>query len=223
MALIKLGSIATDIRGSIAGVTYARNRSGTYVRGRSTPINPATPRQTVARNYVSACQAYYAETLDADQRLIWRTLAEASTFTNRIGSSIKLTAQNLFIRINALRLQCSLAILEDAPTPPAGAAAPTWTVVCTTAAGLTFATPVPAMIADDVCFFSASRPLYDGINFFKGPYLYADGINGVQVSPKVIIPAADLAIGNRIFYKFRFGSADGRVSNEVTGVVDVAA
>jgi hypothetical protein len=223
MALIRMGSIATDISGSIAGVTYARNRSGAYARARVAPINPQSARQSAARNNVSACQAAYAETLIAAQRALWKTLAEMSSFTNKLGASIKLTAQNLFIRINALRLQCGLDILEDAPTPPAGASAPTLTIAATAAAGLTFEDTGDALGAEDCLLFSASRPLYDGINFCKGPYLYTKGVNGVQATPVVVIPPATLVIGNRIFYKWRFGSADGRVSNELTGVVDVVA
>ncbi|GAI58374.1 unnamed protein product, partial [marine sediment metagenome] len=39
MALVKYGGGITQMSGSIAGNTFARNRYGNYVRSRTKPIN----------------------------------------------------------------------------------------------------------------------------------------------------------------------------------------
>lgn len=45
MAKIKFGMMMTDARGKLGGQVFSKNRSGSYVRTKVTPVNPQTTTQ----------------------------------------------------------------------------------------------------------------------------------------------------------------------------------
>ena len=77
MAQIKLGGGVVGITGSIAGNTFARNRSGAYVRSRTMPVNRKTSLQQAVRTALSALTIMWYDTLNAVQRTAWGTYAAA--------------------------------------------------------------------------------------------------------------------------------------------------
>lgn len=116
MALIKLGPTVTDIRGSIAGTTFSRNRYGNYIRARTTPVNPNSERQQAVRNIMAyVVQAWYS-VLTAGQRAAWSVYADACNFTNKLGESITLTGYNIFVRSNIARLNDDYSLVATGPT-----------------------------------------------------------------------------------------------------------
>lgn len=100
MALIK-SSLLADIRGSIGGTTYSRNRGGSYARNRTVPINPQSISQTRARSDL----AFYSvgwNSLTDNQRAAWNAYAETVQAINVLGESITYTGQQMYIRSNTL-------------------------------------------------------------------------------------------------------------------------
>lgn len=223
MALIRLGSLVSEIRGSVAGTTFARNRSGAYARSRIAPLQPRTARQTAVRAAITSLQAYYGTTLDDAERNTWEELAAQATKTNRLGETIKLTPINLFIRANALKQLAGESVIESAPALPLAADAPTLTITGDTTDGLVIAAPDPVLVAGDVLQVLVSPALTNARNFWKGPWTTTLLAGSATVFPYTLIANTLLTIGERYRWQARFVSAAGRTSNIVTGTVDIAA
>ena len=70
MAIIKVGAPLAGIRGTLGGITYSENGSGTYAKQWSRPSNPGTPHQYKER----ASQAF-----DDNLVIIWSTQTGVTT------------------------------------------------------------------------------------------------------------------------------------------------
>ena len=116
MALIKFGALITDFSGKVGGTIFSKNRGGAYAKNRVVPNNPATPVQSVVRGRFGSLSSQ------------WRTLlqAERDSFTeatgnfpksNRIGDTIQLAGNALFVSLNSSLLAVGLPIITTAPAP----------------------------------------------------------------------------------------------------------
>lgn len=115
MALAIFGAGITQISGSIGGVVHARNRFGNYMRPRTKPINPNSPRQEAIRAILSYLAEYWHGDLSQAQRDAWGVYAAAVAMQNRIGQVIHLTGFNHFIRTNGAHMTWSGVVLPNAP------------------------------------------------------------------------------------------------------------
>jgi hypothetical protein len=158
MARIKFGAIVTDARGSINGVTYARNRGGAYARTKVSPSQPRTGPQVSVRQTVADLVATYKNLVEADL-ISWRDLALLLPRTNSLGDVYFMTGQNTFISCNqSLRTWLAFkgdpvpAIIETAPSAADQPSVPTSAV----ANGLSYEVDYPTS-GDFLAFFS-SKP-----------------------------------------------------------------
>lgn len=230
MATIKLGGNISDIRGSIGGTVYSRNRGGAYAKQRVKGTNPNTARQNVVRAIMSSMYTAWAA-LTATVRNNWAAYAAAVPFMNRLGDTINLTGYNMYTRTKAI----FDLIGETMP-----AAAPT--VLTLPAQDPTVAiTPDVSdnnisVAFDDSAAWAAetgghmvvyqSPPQNPTINSYDGPFTYAGKIDGAVVpvsSPAVVTSLYTMAAGQKVFCQFRIVRADGRVSNPFRCVGTAAA
>jgi hypothetical protein len=221
MALIQPGPMASDIRGSMGGAVFSRNRSGLYIRRRVVPINPKTTGQTEARNRISALQLTFRTGLNPSQQQMWADLAAGTTAKNKIGLAISLTAQNVYIKINSLRLRCGLTAMHVAPAPPAGCDAPDVTLAGDTTSGVTLTACSPAMVADACFYIQVGAAVNQTVKSYGGPWPTTWGVNGAFTPPHTLVPAAQCAIGQRYHWRFRVVDANGRISNYITRQTDI--
>ena len=221
MALIKLGGGIADIRGSIGGTVFSRNRYGAIARNRTIPVDPGTALQMTVRAYMGAVREAYFNILTDVQRSEWVTYANNVEMSNRLGESIKLTGYNMYCRTNIALLNAGMTRIDDAPTVFALAEMDGSTVSTVTAA----ANEISLAYDDtaDWCDESAgalllfeSAPQNPGINYFKGPWRYLGRIDGDDTvpptSPETITSNHSLTAGQKCFYQMRIVRADGRVS-----------
>ena len=114
--------VYSEIRGSISGTTYSRNRFGQYVRRRAVPAQPRTPFQMSVRSFFGSIASRWRDLSQADQAL-WRAFAERIVRTDRLGNPIRLTGLQAYVMMNALRRVLGLPVTNTAPsdvgTPPA--------------------------------------------------------------------------------------------------------
>lgn len=135
--------------GSLGNQTASRNRSGQYLRQRSLPVQPRTPKQVAARALLSSLAAQWRGLTDA-QRLAWKNFAMSFTVVNSLGQTINLTGTQCFVKVNCVNnlltratvlvppaLPAFIALTVTALTAAAGTAAMTLTGT-TPAAGTTF-------------------------------------------------------------------------------------
>ncbi|HUW33205.1 MAG TPA: hypothetical protein VM223_16475, partial [Planctomycetota bacterium] len=85
MAGIQLGSIVSDIRGSVGTETYSRGQGGLYVKARSGPTGEPTAKQIQSTDATTALSQAWSDTLTEAQRETWRTYAAQFPKANRWG------------------------------------------------------------------------------------------------------------------------------------------
>lgn len=115
MANILYGGGIADMRGSIGGIVYSRNRYGSYARNRTKPVNPNSERQQAVRNIMGFLVNAWARILTQANRNKWSVYAAAVSFVNSLGQTITLTGFNHFIRSNMARQNNGLSLVEDGP------------------------------------------------------------------------------------------------------------
>lgn len=98
-ALVQFGGGVSQIRGSIAGTTFSRNRAGAIARSRTKPINPGTISQSLVRASFGASSAAWGG-LDTTQTEAWDAYGTLLTRLNRIGESYTPKGRQLFIECN---------------------------------------------------------------------------------------------------------------------------
>lgn len=104
--------------GSIAAVTYSRNKGGYYARLRTTPVNPNSPRQQETRTILGTVSSGWSS-LTVPQREAWDNYGAANPIKNALGKDIYICGQNWYCRINSRLVDASLPELTS---PPAGGA-----------------------------------------------------------------------------------------------------
>lgn len=211
----------TQASGSIAGVTYSHNRGGMYRRARSIPTNPATLNQQTVRNAMSTLMTRWRATLDDTQRLLWKTYADNTPVTNVFGDSIILTGPQMYVRGNVPRIQAGLAIVDDGPVefglPDIGDLELTGIASTTNQFAVTFDNTAAWANQDDGALLAyVSAPQSPTKNFFKGPYQFAEKLDGsgttAPTSPFLVDSPWPYSAGQKGFIRLIAVTEDGRVS-----------
>lgn len=223
MAVIKLGPMISDIRGSIGGTTFARGPAGIYARGRVKPVDPSSPRQQAVRNAVAYCQAYWRSTLTQIQRDSWDHLGTVSGIQGSLGEKIRLTGAQAFIRTNAIVRLAGGTIVDAAPSVPYEIDMPVLVFLAEETAGVTLESITPALAVGDVLQIQTSAVYSPTRNFCKGPWPEIQWLDSVDEEPIALTTGTDYAIGDRFFMAARLVTALGRVTVINRYQIDVVA
>lgn len=116
MAKIKFGSVITDSRGHIGGITYAWTRFGNVARRLVTPLRRQTPATQESRSRFLTLSKRWWSTLTPTERDDWRALAAANPRPNLWGDEYPLTGHQLYIGINSLLDQAGYPAVDTAPS-----------------------------------------------------------------------------------------------------------
>lgn len=219
-------ALVTQVSGSIGGMVGSHNKGGMYFRARSIPTNPQTPAQVAARNALTSVVDAWTNLTEV-QRSAWAIYAQNVPVTNKLGDSIQLSGQQHYVRTNTARIRAGLVRVDGAPVifdlgdPGALTAG-----VATAAAAYTFDVLIggaPAWAADATAFLIGltSRHQNPSINFFKGPYQFANTVpgNAVPITNALLTAPFIGALDNKVFVECRVAQPDGRLS----GVIRLSA
>lgn len=177
------GSLLVDGRGKLGGHVYSKNRGGSYVRTKVTPVNPQTAAQNDVRtNFTSISQAWRA--LTAIQQAAWNAAVDNFKTTNVFGSLKTPSGAQLYMRLNRHLHTIGIASISTPPAPST-TTAPTSVSVTTSVAGNQFdvafaATPVPAGYKLVIRATNLQSP---GITFMKNRYRVIKVIDAAGASP----------------------------------------
>lgn len=223
MALVKLGGLISDIRGSVGGTVFSRNKSGAIARQRTTPINPKTILQTAIRAIIAlVSQAWRTGTTTA-QKAAWAVFAANVPAKNKLGETINLSGFNQYVKSNTAALNAGLPAIPAAPvvfTLPgedhlfAGSAD-----AGTGKLSITFDDTRDWVDEDDAAMLIyMGLPQDDSITFFDGPYRYAGAILGDSVAAPTTPDATidvpfEIADGQKVWIRGKILRADGRLSD----------
>lgn len=221
LAMLFKPLLGTALSGALGGIVASHNRGGAYFRANTVPTDPGTPQQIIIRTILTNLALAWQTELTVAQRQGWETYADNVPVTNRIGETIFLTGQQMYVRNNTAREQAGLARINK---PPVIFSLATLTAVTVGAVEITNVLTITFDNTDEWANFLGGALLVWGsrqqartINFFKGPYRFAGSILGDPVTPptspdpSIINPFA-MDAGNLVFLRFVAVQADGRIS-----------
>lgn len=228
--MIFKSQMVTQASGSVGGVTYAHNKGGLYQRARSIPTNPSTPQQQEIRTLVAQLSNLWLAALTQAQRSAWDVYAANVTVPNALGDQIHISGLNQYIRSNVPRNQANLARVDAAPTVYniGDFTEPSFTADATLNQAAVAFTDTDDWVNEDdaamLCYFS--RPQNISINYFKGPYRFADLIAGDSSTPPTSPATINLPFvvtaGQRVFGRFNVVRADGRLAADFRSLATAA-
>jgi len=230
MALMK-SQVATQISGSVGGVTYAHNKSGMYMRARSIPVQPDSAAQLQVRSALTALVNAWINDLTAANRAAWNLYAQNVSVTNPLGDQINNSGQNWYIGCNSVRLQgvaklsTGLTRIDAGPTTYNRGDFTTPVVVLSVASGVVLS----GFSGDDwAAEDDAGMNVFLGApqdatrNFYKGPFRMIDvalGDSGTPITSNTTTTANaatrgyQLVAGQRVWVAVSVTRADGRLSS----------
>jgi hypothetical protein len=232
MALVKFGGGITQMSGSIAGNTFARNRSGNYVRSRTKPVNPNSNSQVLVRSSMAMIVQHWRATLNASKRTAWQTYANAVTMKNKLGESTFLSGFNHYVRSNVYKASMGEATIDDGPTVLAlPEKDPTMTIAISVAdqkISVSFDNTLPwAGEVGGYLIIYQGEPQNPTRNFFAGPWKHCGRVEGATpvppVSPEKIAVKYTAVLGQKCWVYARIFRADGRISEPFTASCIVVA
>lgn len=199
MARIKYSALVSDMRNKLNGSVMSKNRAGSYVRNKTTPVNPQTSFQQDVRQRLGALSSQWGA-LTSAQRNSFTAATPNFPYTDIFGDKKELDGKSLFIKLNSNLSNIGSAQILSAPSPVgipvfqasslliefAGGALSSITL------GVSGAT-VPAGFAMAVY---ATPPIKAGVTFVKNRFRYI----GTEVVTAGEVDLVDL-------YSERFGSS----------------
>ena len=222
-ALMESGS------GSIGGITVSRNRGGLYFRGRAMPTNPNSPAQQAVRSAAAQLASAWRNVLTADQRAAWDLYAENVELPGPLGDPRNVGGLGMYVRSNVPRIASGVAELvrvDDAPIifnlGDVGPLSVESVTAATDVLSMGF-TDTDEWVDEDASglLIYTSRAQNPSVNYFKGPYQFADAILGDSTTPPTtpapIGAAFNIDVDNRTFVFARVSRADGRLSTPFRG------
>jgi hypothetical protein len=163
-----VSQIVSEIRGSINGVTFARNRFGLYARSKASPVQPRTPAQSERRAQLTVLSQRW-RTLNESLRAEWRALADELTQSDSLGLTYRLTGLQAYLQFNLWRALLGLAP-QDNPPPQLAAPNPVSIV------------SISPDIDQDILSIGFAPSPYDGALAFWATAPFSRGINFVAPS-----------------------------------------
>lgn len=116
MAKILQGLGVEHISGTIGGTTFQNWRGMIIARGKPTPSNPNTPRQSKIRSIITELAQRWRNVLTEGLRTAWNQYADRYPWIDVFGREIRLSGINLYIKVNTV-LYDHKAIFQDTPPP----------------------------------------------------------------------------------------------------------
>lgn len=217
----ELSPLITYASGSAGDVVASRNQHGPYLRARTTPTDPSTPRQDRVRFRWALVADRWVRILTSDQRKLWNDYAAQRVVHSSRLRETRLSGQQAYQRANYSRVTRALGFVDEPPTTYAD---PIWTtpfdVIDTRGGVILFSidntdewanTDLSALVT----FVSNGRP--STVNFHKTPFRRARVIRGFEATPPAVTHAMPDPWGNpgadRRWFRTLVFLGDGRVSS----------
>lgn len=229
MAKIKTTAIVADIRNKLNGSVFSKNRYGSYVRTKVTPVNPQSTAQQNVRNRLST-QAQAWRGLSESQRQAWINAAAGFPFTDIFGDTKILSGSALYVKLNNNLAGAGQAAISAPPSPVAIPALVLGTFTAAETAGaisLAFTdTPVPTGFS---IMIDMTGNVGAGKSFVKNLFRRVTTVAAAATSP-VTLTSAFAAVhgapieGQKIFVRaFLVSTVTGQAGIPVQAMAIVAS
>lgn len=214
-------SITGALKGSIAAVTYTKNRYGYYCKQKPIPTNRNTPAQAIVRGNMRDLVAAWKTDVTAAQSDAWEHAAGLHRRSDW-GSSYNLSGVNLFIAVNQLRLKSGLVVLWEPTIFDGAPGARNPAIGVNVGTGKLDITDWDENNAGLAFFMYATNAVGQTIHYRNRPFVWNAGAEKDTVWPVVIdvvYPAGAGAL-YRVFWGFKLFHVDGAVASMVEGWTD---
>lgn len=114
MARVVYGPLVSSVKGSIGGITFQGNPSGSIIRNRPRPTKVSTNRQTASHASLQNL-LYLWQQLTQSERDEWNVYATAWTKENKFGQAKVLTGLNWFTSVNYYKLLVDSSTFTSPP------------------------------------------------------------------------------------------------------------
>lgn len=204
MAKIKFGMFMTDARGKVGGQVFSKNRSGAYVKNKSTPTNGQTLRQTFIRQLLGAIsQAWSA--LSISNRASFNNAVESWSKTDIFGDARNPTGKNLFTALNLNLVNSGQAQIISAPEK---VEMPVLSVTSVTNSGTMLTVVADDDLTEGQVIVMATAPQTQGTSYFKGKFrqigvIAGTAIDAANITSLYVAKFGSFASGDNIAFEFR--------------------
>jgi len=214
------GLLATEMSGSLAGITASHGRGGQYFRARARPVNPSSSFQQTVRAIFGNLASAWVATLTGALRSAWDSYGDSVEVTDRMGESRKLTGLNWYIAMNTPRMQAGGARLDAAPIIYSMAACTPPTIVSATAStevlsvGFTNTDQWCGEVGGKLLVYTAP-PTSQSVTPSPKSWRYQGNVPGAVSPPTSPLPFTSqfpFGVGQRVWVATRAILADGRIS-----------
>ena len=220
--LIKLGDVVGQASGSLRSSTYSHNRFGAYIRNRAIPTNPQSARQSTVRTLMQILTNLWGSTLTSEERAQWTAYGANVGVINRLGETIYLTGLNHYVRSNIPRVVAGLARVDTGPSTYSLPETDELLTLSYTAddqkVSVAFDDTMDWADVDGAALLVyTGLPVNPTINFFNGPFRFADSLDGSVGSPPSSPTEIDSPFtfqeAQLVYGRGRITLADGRLSS----------
>lgn len=229
MAKVSFSALISDMRNKLNGSVFARNRGGSYLRTKVTPINPKTSAQVAQRSLLTSyAQAWRG--LSEAERLAWNGAVGSWAKTDIFANIVVPSGNTLYIRLN---INIALAGGTPITTPPSPVGAQALTelsVVSDVSSSTVTVTFLPAAVpADHAMVIESTAMLSPGISNANAKYRVIKTLAPAAVSPDnaftdQIAKFGALVAGQKIFIRAKFiNRLTGEVSQQLNASAIVTA
>lgn len=229
MAKVNFSALISDMRNKLNGSVFARNRGGSYLRTKVTPINPKTSAQVAQRSLLTSyAQAWRG--LSEAERLAWNGAVGSWAKTDIFANIVVPSGNTLYIRLN---INIALAGGTPITTPPSPVGAQALTelsVVSDVSSSTVTVTFLPAAVpADHAMVIESTAMLSPGISNANAKYRVIKTLAPAAVSPDnaftdQIAKFGALVAGQKIFIRAKFiNRLTGEVSQQLNASAIVTA
>ena len=221
MANIVLGSIVSDIRGSVGAETYSRTLAGLIVKARSNPSQPESEFRDAAQAIFTEVTQAWSGRISESQRQAWNAYAARYPRPNRWGNPIVTSGFLAFVRANCTVKQRTPAQWFDIPPKLGMLPAPIFTfryldydpmfmIVLTL-------DPAYTLKAADCLIISIGKAVNVGVTYYSTPWRFLESseFDGEAWDPGIDwIDAGEFpGEGDRVFVKATiYDNLSGRMS-----------
>ncbi len=208
---IGISHLFSSMSGSVAGITYFRNRYAAIVmRERVTPVDPGTAFQVLVRTRMSAAVSWW-QSLSADDRQSWEIYAEGTPWVNSLGNDVRLTGFNMYLstRLAVIHINPAIvpALLNTACCVPGLNIRPqiSFSPCSGGTAGFNVNIINPHPTDNMRVGVQISTAQNTSINFWKGPYSPRDYVSSGSIPPGfgTVFAYKFLIAGKRYFLRVR--------------------
>lgn len=200
---------AADMRGKIGGSVFSRNKGGSYVRVKVTPLNPQTTAQVEARSLLTSLSQNFRSLTQA-QITAWNAATDQWATTDIFSDLVTPTGLSLYVRLNANISNAGGSLLTVPPSPVGADAITALSVAADVSSSSVDITFAPSTVPTGHTMYIESTPMLSpGINNANSRFRFIATAAAAATSPASVYAEQTakfgaLVAGQKLYVRAKF-------------------